>query len=64
MAMTDPAHDPVDDDVERIFADPEVVASLEEFERDLNQGDLKVVSDDDARRRLGMPPAPDTKHPR
>jgi hypothetical protein len=57
MAFTEPTPDPVDEDVERILADPDVLASLDEFDRDLERGDLKVVSDDEARRAVGVPPA-------
>jgi hypothetical protein len=57
MALVDPTPDPVDEDVERILADPDILASLEEFDRDLERGDLKVVADDEARRAVGVPPA-------
>ncbi len=64
MALADPAHDPVDHDVELILGDPDILTSLEEFERDLENGDLKVVSDDEARRAVGVPRLPDVDHPR
>lgn len=51
--------DPVDEEIERLLSDPEMVARLEEYERQRDSGDLDLKTNDDARRIVGLPPRAD-----
>lgn len=51
---TNPAHDPISEEAERVMRDPRVRQRLEEFERSLAEGEVRTVSHDEVRRRLRM----------
>ena len=52
-----PDRDPIDEEVERVLADPAIRARLEDFERRLAEGRLGPgIPTSEVRRRLGMPP--------
>jgi hypothetical protein len=57
---TDPLQpDPIDEEVARILADPEIRARLEDFEERFRRGELKTIPQAEVRRRLGLdPPEP------
>ena len=48
--------DPIEEEAERVFADPKVRARIEQFHRDREAGTLRTVSTRDAMRRLGLDP--------
>lgn len=54
-AMANPT-DPIEEEAERVFADPQVRARIERFHRDREAGALRTVSTRDAMRRLGLDP--------
>ncbi len=50
--------DPIEEDMRWVLADPDVAASLDEFEEAEARGDHEDdVSNDDVRRMLGLPPS-------
>ena len=59
MVLRHPAPDPIDQDIERLLADPEIRASLEESEARATRGETIRHSDNEARKIVGLPPLPD-----
>lgn len=57
VAMTTPPVDPVEEEAQRAFADPEVQASIEDFHRQLEAGSLRTYSTREAIERLGLDPS-------
>ncbi len=50
--------DPIEEDMRWVLADPDIAASLDEFEEAEARGDQEDdVSNDDVRRMLGLPPS-------
>ncbi len=50
--------DPIEEEMRRVLADPDVAASLDEFEAAEARGDQEDdVSNDEVRRMLGLPPS-------
>jgi hypothetical protein len=64
MALSDPDPDPIDRDIELLFADPERRARLDESEARHAQGETAAQprSDSGARRIVGLPPCQTTIH--
>jgi hypothetical protein len=48
--------DPLDEEVERLLADPQIRGRLEDFEARLNRGELTTIPHAEVRRRLGLDP--------
>ena len=57
LMATDPLQpDPIDEEVARVLADPELRARLEDFEERFRRGELKTIPHAEVRRRLGLDP--------
>ena len=58
MATVHPhlAPDPFDKEIEAMLRDPEVIAELDDLHGKLKRGELKMHSNDEARRIVGLPP--------
>jgi hypothetical protein len=56
MATNPLQPDPIDEEVERLLADPEIRARLEDFEERFKRGELKTIPHAEVRRRLGLDP--------
>lgn len=59
MAANPEPVDPVEEELRRVLANPDVQLRLDAFERRLVTGELRGRPHNDARRAVGLPPLPE-----